>query len=174
MGKRWIWVIAIGLVLLGGAWNSAVAGVAFDLTKLKTLCVAVEKLDPDIERHLGLSQEAVINHVFVWLKAKLPRLRIVRHTGKETAACMRSHSLLMVNAHLGVGKAGGRKTGFYGSLIIHLIRSTVWETGEAGAGIAYHGGMIIKGPLTSTKYVYDSLDELLTEFAAEYYKAGNP
>ncbi len=176
MSMPCVWIMAIGLVLAGGAWASA-AGIAYDLTKLKSVCVFVDALDPDIERHLGLSKEAISNHVYVWLKGKLPRLRVERYTGTRTGVCEFRAPTIRVNVNLGVGTTvGGRKTAYYGSVEIRLVRKTQWETGRAEVGVAYDNGMAITGSLksSSANHVYDSLDDLLTDFAAQYYEAGNP
>ncbi len=176
MVRQWVWIMAIGLVLVGGGWASA-EGIAYDLTKLKSVCVYVDALDRDIYRHLGLSKEAISNHVYVWLKGKLPRLRVDRYTGTHTGACEFRAPTIRVTVSLGVGTTvGGRKTDYYGSVRIQLIRKTQWETGEDIVGVAYDNGTIITGPLksSSANHVYDSLDDLLTDFAAQYYEAGNP
>ncbi len=173
MSMPCVWIMAIGLVLVGGLWNLA-AGMVYDLTKLKSVCVFVDALDPDIERHLGLREEAIRNHVYVWLKGKLPRLRVERYTGTHTETC--GPEGLRVSVALHVGEMGGRKVDYYGWLAIQLIRKTQWETGKVYVGLAYDKGMTITGPLKSrsANHVYDSLDDLLTDFAAEYYEAGNP
>ncbi len=175
MLKRYLWAMVIGLVLLGGAWDSA-AGTAYDLTKLKSLCVATEPLTAIEKQDLALSYEAIQNHVYVWLKSKLPRLgRIGQFTGTWTGVCASDAPTLMVITNLGVSSAGGRKIGFYGHIIIKVVRTTLWESGMAGSGIAYFDTTILTGPMDRARAaVNDELEDLLTDFAAEYYKAGNP
>ena len=87
MVKRSVWIMAIGLVLAGGALNSAV-GQAYDLTKLKSVCIAVD-LSAEATQDHGLNAEAIKNHAYVWLKAKLPRLQIGRWGRKRIGACPR-------------------------------------------------------------------------------------
>ncbi|MFQ5852937.1 MAG: hypothetical protein ACE5JU_20445 [Candidatus Binatia bacterium] len=175
MGKRWVWVIAIGLVLLGGALNSA-AGVTFDLTKLKSVCVLVEDLTPESAQELGLSKEAIRKYVYIWLKGKLPRLVVEQHTGAYTGACKRTAPSLWVKVLLRIGKTtDGRKTRYYGMVLINLERRTRWENGNLGKGVAYFEGSILTGPIqNAARGVNGGLDYALTDFAAEYYKAGNP
>lgn len=177
MVKRFVWAVAIVLVLLGGAWKIGAARLTYDLTKLKSICVAVEYLSADAKRVFGLSREAIGNHVYVGLKGKLPRLRVDRDTGLSTGACVRAAPTLVVQVNLGIAseKTGGRKLGYYGDVIFFLDRLARWESGSTGYGMAYFDERIITGPMgNATPAINAALDQLLTDFAAEYYKAGNP
>ena len=174
MVRRWVWIMAIGLVLFGGAWDSA-TGIAYDLSKLKSVCVDAVKVKPNIEQHLGLSRKAIIDYVYVWLKPKLPKVQIESETGTSSGGCGPWAPTLIVTVALEGGKMDGRNVDYFGFLDIQLIRKTQWETGKVNVGVAYHRIAIIAGPLRrSARYVYELLDQLLTDFAAEYYKAGNP
>ena len=166
--------MAIGLVLAGGAWNSA-AGIALDLTKLRSVCVRVEDLPSEARQEFGLSREVIGKHVYVWLKGKIPGLEVVRFPGTYPGDCSVTAPTLFVTIALDTLRTGGTKTGFYGSATIQLLRIAVWETGDTGPGIAYDQRSILTGPSHgAVQAVNEALDEILTDFAAEYYKAGNP
>ena len=162
------------MVLLGGAWNSAV-GQVYDLTKLKSVCV--QGAGPsDVLQVLGVSMEATKNHVYVLLKGKLPRLWAEPYIGRDEGPCAVTAPMLSFVLDVGIGKTvSGMKTGYYGMVLLALIRPTVWESGQAGRGIAYYNSILLTGPISEGKQrVIIVLEELLTDFAAEYYKAGNP
>ena len=175
MVRQWVWLMAIGLVLADGTWNST-AGVALDLTKLKSVCVKVETLSSEARREFGLSREAIKKHVYVWLKGKLPRLRVERFTGTFAGLCDVKAPTLFVTINLDtLETTGAAIRGYYGSAEIQLWRIALWESGNTGHGIAYDNGSIIGGPSHAVvRAVNEVLNELLTDFAAEYYKAGNP
>ena len=175
MCRPWVWIMAIGLVLVGGAWNAAV-GIAYDLSKLKTICVRAEDLSTTSKRHFNLSAKEIKNHVYVWLKAKLPRLQIEISTGADKGACSFFLPALWVDVTLDTTETvGGNIRGYYGNVSLKLTRNTRWESGNIGRGIAYSENWILTGPTTSArKQVFQTIDNLLTNFAAEYYKAGNP
>jgi len=166
MDRRWVWIMAIGLVLAAGTWNSA-SPIAFNFTKLESVCVDSEYLGAE-EKSLGLNREAITSYTYVWLKGKLPRLQVERHTGTPTGACKNS---LFVRVNLD-DLNGGR--GYYGMVGIQLVRPTLWESGISGHGVAYVRGYILTGSTNAGQHVNRILDSLLTDFAAEYYKAGNP
>ncbi len=175
MGKRCVWGMAIGLVLLGGAWNSAVRGAAADLTKLKSLCVISEKLSADAMQDHSLSKEAITNHVYVWLKGKLPGLRVERFTGAYTGACSVGKPRLFISVNIETDMIGRKKIGYFGAVNITMTRVATWETGSVSMAIAYSAGKILTGPMGKAgTHVNRLLEEILTDFAAEYYKAGNP
>jgi len=175
MVRRWVWIMAIGLVFAGGAWNSA-AGFAYDLSKLKSICVLAEDLPTTSKRYFNLSPKEIKNHVYVWLKAKLPRLQIEISTGAEKGACSLHAPDLWVNVTLGIAKTvGGDIMGFYGDISLKITRSARWESGKVSKGIAYNKNFILFGPTRSAREnVFQTIDDILTDFAAEYYKAGNP
>lgn len=169
MGKASICAMAVALVL--SAWDWA-AGIALDLTKLSSICIDVEELSHEARQELGLEKEAIGNYAYVSLKAKLPRLGVIQAYIKD---CPLQMPTLYVAVDFGVGKTGGRKTDHYGVVRIFLLRRTVWESGNRGLGIAYHDGAIATGPLRAAREnINVGLDRLLTDFATEYYKAGNP
>jgi hypothetical protein len=169
IGKASIWTMAVALIL--SAWGSA-AGTAFDLTKLSSICIEVEELSHEARQDLGLEKEAIGKYVYVLLKAKVPRLGVIQGYIKD---CPPQMPALYVVVSLGVGEIGGRKTDYYGEVGAFLTRRAVWESGNRGLGIAYYHGVMITGPLRAAREAINSaLDRLLTDFAAEYYKAGNP
>ena len=162
MGKGWIWAMAIGLLLLGGRWRAEAGPAIFDLTKLERVCLVA--LVSPAAKDLGLSKEAIGNRVYVWMKSKIPKLQV------EFPAKITCTPFLLV-----IVEMAKRGEGYFGHVSIDLIRSTRWKSGKVGEGIAYTDGTILRGPVRSAgQHVTKILDELVTNFAAEYYKAGNP
>ncbi len=173
MGKRCAWAIAIGLVLLGGAWNSA-AGHAYDVINLKSVCIQMEDLSADVKREFGLSKKTIENYVYVSLKGKLPRLRIELYTGTLAGACLDSTRAPQLWVTITIKKIPQR-AGYFGAVELDLTRPARWESGEDWYGISYSKTSILSGPMGKAReHINLILDELLTDFAAVYYKAGNP
>ena len=171
MGKGWVWTIAIAFVVAAGAWNSSV-GITFDLTKLESVCLRISPLDADA-RNLGLSEERIGDHAFINLKDKLPRLQVERYRGTDTGKCAYDAPRLWVGVDI-VPFLDARH-GYFGMLEIRLLRMARWESGKVGRGIAFEANIALRGPsAVAPNHVSDGLDSLLREFAAEYYKAGNP
>ncbi len=170
MARRWVWIMAIGLVLAGGGWKLEAAGIAFDLTKLKSVCVLAE-----IGIHtsdFGLTRETIGNHVYVWLKGKLPKLQLERGTGTDPDSCVSGASILWASVNLMLDREGA---GYFADVQLALHRETVWKSGNVGWGIAYTRAIMAKGSKAIfRKHINEVLDTILTDFAAEYYKAGNP
>ena len=174
MERSWVWAMAIGLVLAGGAGNSD-AQVAYDLTKLKSLCIHIGELSTKARQDHNLSEGSIGSHIYVWLKSKLPRLQVDQYSGQFTGTCETNKPSLFANVHLSTATFQGAKAGYFGSIELEVIRSTFWESGKQGLGIAYTDSSIHTGPMgAAEKHILSSLDKLLTKFAAEYYKAGNP
>jgi len=177
MWRPWVWIMAIGLVLAGGAWKSE-AGDTFYLGKLKSVCVPPAVFATETKELFGLSEEAIADHVYVWLKGKLPRLVIERNEYQaDRGACSPPAPALSIVVNLRWARfKGGAKVGYFGHVKIMLIRWTLWEGEEPGAGISYVEGSVLMGNLsTVVSDVKEALDDVvLTNFAAEYYKAGNP
>ena len=65
--------------------------------------------------------------------------------------------------------------GYFADVQLALHRETVWKSGNVGWGIAYTRAIMAKGSKAIfRKHINEVLDTILTDFAAEYYKAGNP
>ncbi len=178
MARRWVWIMAIGLVLAGGLWKSA-AGVTLYLGKLKSVCVPSAEFTTETKEFesFGLNEEAVADHIYVWLKGKLPRLTVeCNECRKDGNVCSPPAPTFSITVNLHWAKIkGGTKIGYFGKVNISLLRLTLWEVGEPGAGIAYSHGAALMGPAsTVVRDVNEALESVLADFAAEYYKAGNP
>lgn len=168
-----MWALALGTILVAGLWNSA-HGITYDLTKLRSICVTVEPLSADVRQDFGLSEESIGNYVFVRLQGKLPGLRVQRYA-KTYGGCMRNAPTLRIILSLDSSNTGDGKAGYYGSAKIRLVRRARWDSGSLGLGIAYSSSTIFRGPMSGAGgHVNTILDDLLSDFAAEYYKAGNP
>ncbi len=173
MGKRCVWAMAIGLVLLGGAWNSAV-GQDYDVTKVESLCLEAASNAP-VAQDFGISNEDIVNHAYVFLKSKLHRLQMKRFAGELKGLCAPRKPSLFVIVNLNTPRVGERKLGYFGNVGVSLVRATLWESGKVGTGIAYRGSTILIGPPGGAREgLNKALDYLLTNFAAKYYEAGNP
>ena len=171
--KSRVWVLALGIILLVGSWHSA-EGVTYDLTKLNSICVSVEPLSTDVRQDFGLSEDSIGNYVFVRLQGKLPGLRVQRNA-ETYGGCRRNAPTLRIILSLDSSNTGDGKAGYYGSAKIRLVRRVRWESGSLGLGIAYSSSTIFQGPMSGAgEHVNTILDELLSDFAAEYYRAGNP
>ncbi len=108
--------------------------------------------------------------MYVWLKGKLPRLKIERG-----GACTSYGPDLWADVFIQTTTMAGKKIGYIGYVSISVTRRTRWESERDGRGIAYTGITLLQGPMTGAMtHVSRLLDSLLTDFAAEYYKAGNP
>jgi len=167
MRKASIWAMAFGLVLATGA-RTAAESIPYDASKLKSVCVRVENT-PFPAEVFGLTKDALGNYAYVWIKGKLPKLAADYGTGR---ACETGTPSLWITVNI---DSLDQVRGYYGVVDVHLVRRTLWETGERGLGIAYSASTIFKGGSRNAELqVKLILDELLTEFAAEYYKAGNP
>jgi hypothetical protein len=157
------------LIVVFTACSADSEALTFDLTRLEQLCVAVDPLPSSATNDLGLRAEAVLNYVYVTLKAKLPRLLIER-----LDQCGVSTLWITVRLYAG-GTVGGRRTDYYGGVDLHVVRPTLWLSGKAGLGIAYFAGFTMTGPMDTTRRnLEEALEQLLTNLAAEYYAAGNP
>jgi hypothetical protein len=170
MVRPLVWALATWLVLAGGAWNSAI-GLAYDLSKLKSICVDVGELSTAAKQKFGLSREDIGNQVYVWLKSKLPKLQVKIYTEAKNEMCSIYVPTMWIYVNLGIVAAGG-ESGYYGSVHLTLTRKTRWESGKVGAGIAYNKQGILTGPTKNARNaVFKILADLLTDFAAEYHKA---
>jgi len=175
MCRPWVWIMAIALVLAGGAWNFA-TGMVYDLTKLKSICIIVEDLTLETRKDHGLSREAIGQFAYVSLKGKLPRVRMELFTGVSEGICDVFNPLLFVRVMVETSESvGGDRIGHYGYVGLLLVRRATWESGRRAGGGAFISDLIISGSMGAAwKVVKDALDVVLTTFAAEYYKAGNP
>ena len=145
---------------------------------------------PTVKQDHGLSKEAIKNYVCVWVKGKLPRLRVERFRGAHKGLCSYNKPHLFVNVYIHPliwvtpGKlsltrspyaAKEERVGFYAAVNVYMVRETTWESGSVGLGIAYFDFRILTGPMgEARRMVNNAFEPLLTDFAAEYYKAGNP
>ena len=131
------------------------------LAELTEVRIVVENLKEAKEK-LGLTSKDVENHVLVLLRSKLPGLEVSRSLS----------SLLYININLGLATSHGKPFGYFGAIDVEVrreviiigtkktIMATVWNTGSR---------MIGNTNQVSNK-VRETLEELLTEFAADWYR----
>ncbi len=138
------------------------AGQYGDLAKLSEVKILVEGLGSDA-KELGVNEDNIKNHVFVFLRSMLPRLKV-----SESAV-----PYLYLNLNILYSETvGGKKTGYFGSIRIEIFRSvTINKTGSRIFSIVWRENMILNGPKDGAAIaVRDSLDTLLTKFAAAWYR----
>ena len=133
------------------------------LGNLKELSILVEDVDP-IGKKLGLTEKGLADEILVQLRAKLPRLKIV--VGKPLI------EFLYLHVNIDERPAGGH----YGIVLLHMKRVVmVVATAETRSASVWHEGTIFIGPPgDGPRHVREIISELVTKFAADYYRAGNP
>ncbi len=134
-----------------------------ELAKLNEVSIVVAAFDRDAKELLTLNENDIKNQIFVFLRSKLPNLKV-----KET-----SLSSAMIAVNLGKIPAHGRTTVYYGEILLKVFRPvTIKKTG----GLTYNAAVwsrsaILAGPPDSaTGNVREYLDQLLTIFAADWYR----
>ncbi len=89
-----------------------VESVAYgELAKLKEVAISVEVLGK-VEKELGLSKEDIKNHVFVFLRSKLPRLKVSEINDPN----------VYISVTLGYTMAGENKDGYHGAVKVDVHR----------------------------------------------------
>ena len=137
------------------------------LTSLRQTRVVVESLQPDAKT-IGLSVESLESQMLVGLRRDISKLAV-----RESA-----HPYLYLNvAVLRITTVGGRETGLSAFVNLQMKRPvTILEdvmVGEVILDLAtvWQKGVLLTGSRTSMrKRVKDEINEVLTEFAADYYR----
>lgn len=139
-----------------------------ELGKLDCVGIMVEDLSSDAAE-AGLSKELLSNALLVAVKSKAPRLG-VDSSCSPFVYCRVTLAILKGEKGSDLGFACYLelvvRREAYIRIIDHSKVVTVWEKGR-----------LLFGPADRAKAkatVLERLDDLVTEFAAAYYKAGNP
>jgi len=136
------------------------AGQYGELAKLSEVRIVVEDLESE-EKELGLKEDDIKNHVFVFLRSKLPRLAV-----KE------SSPYVYIRVTMRFSRQEGRKIGYFGAVQVMITRQVyIQKNSQATWATVWERLFIINGPLKeAVPAVRDTLDVLLTQFAADWYK----
>jgi len=132
------------------------AGQDGELTKLTEVRIIVGNINDS--KKLGVNEEDIENYVFVFLRSKLPRLKV------QSEAL----SSLDITVSLSYIDMSGRKLGYFGYVFLRTIREvTIIET-KKNTDAAVKGSVLsLSGPLgNANSHVKEILDSLLTKFAA--------
>ena len=129
------------------------------LNKLDEVKIVVEIYDD--ARELGLNEEDIKNHVFVFLRSKMPSLKV-----KDSAT-----PFLRVWSTLAFIKVEGRKIGYHGDVNVEVLRLAVVSKSQRSALlIVWRHSILFTGPRgDASTDIKKSLDRLLTKFAAAWY-----
>ncbi len=137
------------------------------LTRLRQTRIVVEPLSADAKT-LGLSRKSLESQMLVGLRRDIPKLAVresaiphlylqvtvVRRTtvgGQERGSCvfvnLRMERPVMLREDVGIGE-------------VTLVMATLWDM----------GALLASSRRSIRQQVRDSIDEILTEFAADYYR----
>jgi len=162
-------VFAALVLLLSGlaapAEDWRVEALKGKLGNLKELTILVEEVGP-IGEKLGLTEKGLADEILVQLRAKLPRLKIV------VRRPLPSSDYLYLNVTIGELPGGGH----WGNVLLQMMREViVTATAETRSASVWPDNVIFRGPPgDAPRQVLEGIGELVTKFAADYYRAGNP
>jgi hypothetical protein len=136
--------------------------------KITELDIVIETL-PSATSQEGITKDQLAAELTVQLKAKIPRLKIVK--------TLSTGDWLYLDVYLDYDETvSGRKTGYSGWVSLALAREVIIQaTGTFTAARIWQRKSSMSGPLGGARsQVKELIGDLVTAFAAEYYKAGNP
>ena len=135
---------------------------AGNLAKLTEVAIIIEDLNSEAKQ-LGLSKDNTRNHVLLFLRTKLPRLKV---KDKTTA-------FIYVNIILNFLKTTrSEKSGFYGTVIVHVARhATISKTKMKVFATVWESAGTLSGPTRNANRKFKKvLDLSLTKFTANWYR----
>ncbi|MEE8076888.1 MAG: hypothetical protein V3T60_14830 [Candidatus Binatia bacterium] len=141
------------------------AGYA-ELAKLNEVSIIVQTFDRDAKELLTLNEDDIKNQVFVFFRSKLPNLKV-----KES-----SQSSVYIAANIGKIPAHGGTAGYYGEVLLKVSRPVIIKkTGTLTykAAVWSRSAILMGTSGGATANVRVFLDQLLTKFAADWYRV-NP
>jgi len=158
---------SIAMVLLAGVQCEPQETKAVGLKRLRQTSIVAATLDADAKT-LGLSRKSLESQMLVGLRRDIPKLAV-----RESAIPTLDLQVTVLRNIL----VGGQKRGFTVCVALSMVRPvTILEdvgVGEVALTFAtvWYEGALLRGPRESIRQqVKDSIDELLTEFAADYYR----
>ncbi|MEE8113286.1 MAG: hypothetical protein V3T23_02920 [Nitrososphaerales archaeon] len=131
-----------------------------ELAKLMEVKILVGNLSKESMEE-GLNEEDIKNHVFIFLRSKLPRLKVSEINGPYVG----------IIVHLDHTETGGKKDGYFGLVEVEVGRSVlIIENKNITLTSVWSRSAILSGPLgNASTDVMKWLDRLLTSFAAAWY-----
>jgi hypothetical protein len=144
----------------------ASAALADNLGNLECVDITVERLEHEADQ-AGLTEESLSNALLVALKSKAPRFRV-------DSTCL---PYVYVNViFLLIKSEDGHIFGYAFNLSLELYREAyIRKIDQTHLLSVWQRSGLYLGPKHLAKAtVLERLDEFVTEFAAAYYKAGNP
>jgi len=134
--------------------------LAKTLNKLEEVKIVVEIYDD--AKELGLNEEDIKNHVFVFLRSKIPSLKV---KDSVTPFLRIWSTLIFINIK-------GRKIGYHGDVKVEVLRLAVVSKSQRPALlIVWSDSILFTGPRgDASTDIKKSLDRLLTKFAADWYR----
>ena len=158
MGRLYTMLLFALLVLVVPVESAAQNG---QLAKLSEVMIIVENINDS--KKLGVYEDDIENHVFVFLRSKLPRLKV-----QLSALSSLAITVSLSNVH----DKSGRTIGYSGYVFLRAIRrATIIETKKNISTIVVALVLSFNGPLrNASTRVKETLDRLLTDFAAEWYR----
>jgi len=137
------------------------AGQNGGLAKLSEVRIFVENIN-DSEK-FGVNEEDLKDYVFVFLRSKLPRLKV------------QSEALTSLGITVSLTyteDTSGRKLGYFGYVFLRTMREVIIIETKKNTDAAVKASVLsLNGPLENpSTHVKRILDQLLTTFAADWYR----
>ncbi len=162
---------SIAIVLLASLQCESQETKVAPLKRLRETSILVEPLNADAKA-LGLSKKSLESQMLVGLRRDIPRLAI-----RESALPYLYLNVTVVRERT----VGGQEFGFSVFVSLEMVRPvTILEDvgdGEVTFALATvwdRGGLLTGSRRGMRQHVKDSIDEKLTEFAADYYRQNQP
>ena len=151
--------VLVGLVVLVCASGSSLIADSARPMVADLTCISIRPVILGNQEKPEISQKWLRETAYVALKAKLPRLQVVDDCSDR----------------LIVGISVVAENGVYGGVVrMRLFRRVRYEVNDVeGQAVAWGAENIFVGSKLFRSYVAQTLDEQMTSFAADYYRAGN-
>ena len=160
MARLYTTLFFVLLVLMVPVESAAATG---DLAKLSEIRIVIEHMGSN-EKELGLNENDIKNHVFVFLRSKLPTLKVTESVVVP---------YVYINLNIAKYRTGsGAILGYVGSVRVHIERQvTIDKIGKLTAAPVWINSTLVSGLQDkAVAHVRESLDDLLTAFAADWYR----
>jgi hypothetical protein len=148
-------------ILLFVAVAEESAGQTGRLARLQRVRIVVEDVGGPGKKS-GVTRDFLVNRTLSLLRSKTPRLIVGQGTD----------SFLWINTRLALTNTGNGETVYYGAVWVGAYRPVIIKkTGQSVTGMIWYRARSITGPLNgAVSQVEDSLEKILTQFAAEWEK----
>jgi len=138
------------------------AGQYGGLAGLTEVKIEVEELSYDA-KELGLTEAQLKDHILVFVQSKLPRLAVAKSI----------NPFIVASINLAYTKTvSGERIGFHGSIDLKIYRTVVvLKTAKTVLAPVWTRSFSLSGrPSSARSQVREILDDLLTKFAADWYR----